>query len=249
MLSDGQVSDAFANVGMTATPQQIQQYSNDSSFDGQAGQNALMQQLSPSGYTNYQNTQATNQAKATYQAGIGSAVSTLQNAGTTLDTQYQGLLQDVLGVGSVSMNTATTGENNLLGQRGITNNSPLYSQQMTLAQLPVTSQVQGAVGSLGYTEAGLQNQLAQNIAGVQAGGAGTLAELPLSYGSLALAQAANVANIQLAGSKGAQAGAGARYISGPNGVIYDTVGGTFITGQTPISSGNLQYVNGQWLKV
>src|ERR1035437_3277403 len=65
---------------------------------------------------------AQDKATATYKAGIDSAVSTLSTAGTNLDTQYKGLLDKVLGQGTVAMNTATTGENNLLGMRGITNN-------------------------------------------------------------------------------------------------------------------------------
>ena len=184
-------------------------------------------------------------AKADYQAGIGSAVSSLQTQGTNLDTQYSDLLGKVMGVGTVAMNTATTGENNLLASRGIVNNSPLYSSQMTSAQLPVTTAVQGQIGSLGYTQAQLKNTLANNIASIQAGGAGTMAGLPLSYGSLALSSAANLANISLAGSQASQAGASSRYIPIPNVGLYDVQGGSFVGGVTNnnLTSGGYSILN------
>ncbi len=189
--------------------------------------------------------QTAQTAQTNYQQGIGSAVSTLQGAGNSLDTQYKTLLSAVLGQGSVAMNTATTGENNLLASRGITNNSPLYSQQMTQAQLPVTAQNQAAVGNLGYTEGQLQTGLAGNIAGIQAGGAGTAAGLPLQYGSLALSQAANIANIGLAGAQAKAAGAQARYIPIPGVGLWDTQTGQFTGGQTNnnFNSGGFQVLS------
>lgn len=143
------------------------------------------------------------QAKSDYQAAIGTAVTGLQTQGTNLDTQYGDLLQKVLGQGTVAMNTVTTGENNLLASRGITNNSPLYSAQMGSAQLPVGVANQSAVSNLGYTQAQLKNTLASTIAGVQSQGAQFAAGIPLSYGSLQLAQAANAANISYLGSQAA----------------------------------------------
>lgn len=179
---------------------------------------------------NYFSQQATQQtATKNYQAAQGSAISTLQSAGTSLGDQYNTLLQDVLGQGTVAMNTVTTGENNLLGQRGITNSSPLYSQQMSQAQLPVTAQNQAAVGSLGYTEGQLQTGIAGNIANIQSGAGGTLAELPLQYGSLAMAQAANVANINLAGAQAEQAKTGANFVSTPFG-LYNIATKEFVSG-------------------
>lgn len=181
-------------------------------------------------------------ATAAYNAAIGSATGFLNTAGTNLDTQYSDLLNKVLGVGSQAMNTATLGENNLLASRGITNNSPLYSREMTYAQLPVTSQVQGALGTLGYNQAQQKLALAGNIAGLVAGGAGTAAGLPLSYGSLALANAANIANISYLGSQAAQAGAAARYIPIPNVGLYDVQGGSFVGGitNTNLTTGGYQ---------
>lgn len=180
-----------------------------------------------------------------YQSAIGTAVSNLQTAGTNLDTQYGDLLGKVLGQGTVAMNSATLGENNLLASRGITNNSPLYSAQMTQTQLPVTTQNQAAVSNLGYTQAGLKLGLAGQIAGLQAGAAGTSAQLPLQYGSLALAQAANVANIGLAGAQTQQAQTGARYITIPGVGVVDLTTGRYVGGVTNnnLNSGGYQILN------
>jgi hypothetical protein len=188
------------------------------------------------------------QAKSDYQAGIGSAVSSLQTQGTNLDTQYSDLLGKVMGVGTVAMNTATTGENNLLASRGIVNNSPLYSAQMTSAQLPVTTAVQGQIGSLGYTQAQLKNTLANNIASIQAGGAGTMAGLPLSYGSLALSSAANLANIAQAGSTALATGVGAHLISVPGFGLYNVDTGQFQQSYgTTGTPGTVNGVGGLWI--
>ncbi len=97
------------------------------------------------------------------------AIQTLQGQQGNLQSQYSELLKSVLGQGSVAMNTATAGENTLLGQRGITNDSPLYAQQMTQAQLPVTAQNQSAAAQVGMGSAQDINSLAQAIASLQAG--------------------------------------------------------------------------------
>ena len=173
------------------------------------------------------------QAQTDYQAAIGTAVSGLKEAGTNLDTQYGSLLQNVLGQGTVAMNTVTTGENNLLGARGITNNSPLYSAQMGSAQLPVQVANQTATSNLGYTQAGLKLSLANQIAGLTAGGAGTAVNIPLQYGSLALAQAANTANIFGAYA----AGSANQFIPIPGLGVYDLVNKKIISSNGLSSTG------------
>lgn len=185
-------------------------------------------------------------AQQGYQAGLGSAVSGLQAQGTSLDAQYENLKNAVLGQGTVAMNTVTTGENNLLAQRGITNNSPLYAQQMGSAQLPVQVANQNAVGSLGYTQAQLKSQLAEAISGLQAGGAGTLAMLPLQFGSLALAQAANLANIQLAQAQAKAISLQAPYMSSLYGP-YNINTGNFVANNLAnlFKGASLSTVNGQ----
>lgn len=203
--------------------------------------------LVPQGdWASYQSGQSAKQASSDYQAAIGTAVTGLQQAGTNLDTQYGDLLTKVLGQGTVAMNTVTTGENNLLASRGITNNSPLYSSQMGSAQLPVQVANQAASSNLGYTQAGLKLNLANSIASLQGGAAGTMANLPLSYGSLALAQAANVANISLMGSQAAQAGVAAKYITIPGVGVVNLSNGQFVGGQT---NNNLNSGGYQVLKV
>ena len=176
--------------------------------------------------------QQADQAKSDYKTGIDTAVSGLQTQGTNLDTQYGDLLSKVLGQGTVAMNTATTGENNYLASRGLQSNNGRGLNDLSSAQLAVSQSNQAAASNLSYTEAGLKNTLAQNIAGIQAGGAGTMAQLPLNYGSLALASAANTANISLAGSQGAQAGAAARYIPIPGIGLWDTQTNQFTGGVT-----------------
>jgi hypothetical protein len=97
------------------------------------------------------------------------SIQTLQGQQGSLSSAYSELLKSVLGQGSVAMNTATTGENTLLGQRGITNDSPLYAKEMTSAQLPVTATNESNAAQVGMGSAQDINQLAGQIAGLQAG--------------------------------------------------------------------------------
>src|ERR1035437_1542969 len=184
-------------------------------------------------------------AQGAYKEGINNAVSGLQAQGTNLDTQYGDLLTKVLGQGTVAMNTATTGENNYLASRGLQSNNGRGLNDMSSAQLAVSQSNQAAASNLSYTEAGLKNTLAQTIAGIQAGGAGTAVQIPLDYGSLALAQAANVANISLAGANTAAANTSARYVSTPYGE-YDTQTQQFVSGNGTSNTKGMVYQNGQW---
>lgn len=98
------------------------------------------------------------------------AIQTLQTQQTNLGSAYSDLLKSVLQQGTVASNYAQVGENTLLGQRGITDNtSPLFQQQMAQALLPVTAQNQAAAGSVGVGSAQDLNQLATQIASLQAG--------------------------------------------------------------------------------
>ncbi len=188
------------------------------------------------------NTETQKQAQYKYQQGVGSAVSGLQTAGTNLDSQYSDLLTKTLGLGTVALNTITSGENNLLASRGITPNSPLYSKEMGLAQLPVSAQNQAAVGSLGYTQAGLKLGLAGSIAGLQAGGAGTAMGIPLQYGSLALSQGIQPSQVAYNVGQAKQAETGARYITIPGVGVVDLNTGNFVGGITNnnLNSGGYQ---------
>lgn len=98
------------------------------------------------------------------------AIQTLQGQQTNLSQSYSDLLKSVLGQGTVAMNSAIAGENTLLGQRGITDNtSPLYQQQLTQAELPVTAQNQSAAANVGIGSAQDINSIAAQIASLQAG--------------------------------------------------------------------------------
>ena len=184
-------------------------------------------------------------AQNQYQAGIGSAVSTMNAAGTSLQQQYQDLLGSISAAGSAAINTTTGAVGADLARRGITNNSLLYGQILGSAQLPISTAIGSAEASAGYTEGQLQTNLAQNIAGIQAGGAGTSAGLPLSYGSLALAHAANIANIALAGSQAAAYGEQANYVPIPGVGLWDIAKNAFVGSITNnnLSSGGFQITN------
>jgi hypothetical protein len=116
---------------------------------------------------------------------------------------------------------------------------------MGSAIAPIEAQFAGAEAGAGSSYMGLKQELANNIASIQAGGAGTMAQLPLNYGSLALAQAANVAQIGLAGSQASQAGASARYIPIPGVGLWDTQTGQFTGGVTNnnLNTGGYQILN------
>src|ERR1035437_3503637 len=177
------------------------------------------------------------QAKTDYQAGIGSAVSGLQAQGTNLDTQYGDLLTKVLGQGTVAMNTATTGENNYLASRGLQSNNGRGLNDMSSAQLAVSQSNQAAASNLSYTQAQLKNTLASTIAGVQSQGAQFAAGLPLSYGSLQLAQSIQPSNIAYLNAQTIAQQTAARYIAGPNGIPFDTQTGQYVTGAGGLPAG------------
>ncbi|MHB9161542.1 MAG: hypothetical protein ACYC6W_11770 [Nitrosotalea sp.] len=197
--------------------------------------------LSPLGdYTSYQNQQQ-------YQQGVNTAVSSLKDQGNSLDTQYSDLLNKILGQGSVAMNTATTAENNYLGARGLQSQTGVGQNDLSQAQLGVQTQNQAAVGSLGYTQAQLKNELANNIANLQAGGAGTAATLPLQYGSLAMNQAANLANIAQTNVATGVAGSQGGYVSVPGMGLYNLSTGAFEQGQGTLPmGGQVIQKNGQY---
>ena len=97
------------------------------------------------------------------------AIATLQGQGTTLADQYKTLLADINGQGQQTYNTATSGENAYLGQRGLLSQSGLGNNQLSQAQSGVAAQ--NAVNQQNVTTAGagVQSQIAQQIAALQAG--------------------------------------------------------------------------------
>lgn len=180
-------------------------------------------------------------AQQQYQAGIGSAVTGLQGQQSNLKDSYGSLLADVMGQGTVAMNTATSGENAFLGARGLLSQAGLGNNQLSQAQLAVQAQNQAAAGSIGLGSAQDINALQEAIASLQAGGAGTAVQIPLEFGSLALSQqtapAAAFANL----GAGAASYASARYIPIPNLGIYDLQNNRLLpnTSSTGLSGGGL----------
>lgn len=158
----------------------------------------------------FQQQQQQQQATQTYQSGINNAVTGLQGQQSNLSASYGSLLQDVMGQGTVAMNTATSGENAYLGARGLLSQGGAGNTQMSAAQLAVQAQNQAASGSIGQGSASDISAIQQAIAGIQAGGAGTLAQLPLEYGSLAMAQTALPSQIALTQSQSANQSAQAQ---------------------------------------
>lgn len=179
------------------------------------------------------NQATTTQAENKYQQGINTAVGGLQTQQTNLATQYGNLLSTVTGEYQPLINTATAGANENLAARGITNNSPYYTSNVTSALQPIYGSEAGNAQAIGEGSISDYNTLAQAIAGIQAGGAGTLAQLPLQYGQLQQQQAlniANIANIQQQATTG-------QYIAGPNSVPFNTNTGQLASGVAGIPSG------------
>lgn len=225
-LSIGQVNDAARNVGVTLSPQDAQNYANDNSYDGSTGQTALMQKLSPGGYQNYQQTQATQN----YQNAVNTAVGGLQTQKTNLADQYGSLLNTVNTQYQPLINQTTETANKELSQRGLTPDSTLYQQQVQGAVAPVYGQEAGNAQQIGLGSINDMNTLAQAIASMQAGGAGTASQLPLQYGSLSLSQQQLPAQLALGSAQAANQSAQARYITVPNVGVVDLTTGQFVGG-------------------
>lgn len=186
------------------------------------------------------------QAKAdAYGSAIGSAVGGLETQKTNLSDQYGSLLQTVTGQYQPLINQTTASAGGELARRGINPDSFFYKQNVQGALQPVYSAEAGNAQQIGQGSINDINTLTQAIANLKAGGAGTVAQLPLQYGSLALAQAANIANIGLAGSQAAAAGASSRYIPIPGVGLWDTQSGQFVGNQTNnnLNSGGYQILN------
>lgn len=196
------------------TNEQIQQIQN-SAGGGQPGMIDQAIKSSPQ-YQAYTTTQAQQQ----YQQGINTAVTGLQGQQTNLQQSYGSLLQDVMGQGSATMNTTTSGENAYLASRGLVSNAGQGNNQLSAAQLAVQSQNQAAAGSIGQGSAADMNAIQQSIAGIQAGGAGTSMQIPLNYGSLQIQQNLQPGAIALQNSQNAYQTAQAQqepYINIANG--------------------------------
>ena len=183
-----------------------------------------------------------NQANALQQMQIQAnqpSIATLQGQETNLGSAYTSLLNSVLTGGTVAENQYTTAENNLLGQRGITNDSPLYGQQMGSALLPVESQYKTLAANVGMGSAQDINTLAGQIASLQAGNvpqalttATSLAGLQEAYAANQLTQNTALQSAQLGFNKPqiATTQSGKYALVSPTGAVLSTGGGKPTTG-------------------
>ena len=115
------------------------------------------------------------------------AIATLGSQQSSLKDQYTSLLNSVLGQGSVNQNLTIAGANSELAKRGITGDSFLANQTIGSALLPVTAQNQMAAAQVGQGSAQDLNQLAAEIAGLQAGNVqGAIGAAPAFAGLAAL---------------------------------------------------------------
>lgn len=190
------ISQNYPGLGQLS-PAQIQTIMNNSG----GGQQGMIDQAVTSS-PQYQ-TYSQGTATQAYQTGINTAVSGLQGQQTNLSQSYGSLLSDVMGQGTVAMNTATSGENAYLASRGLLSQAGAGDNQMSAAQLAVQQANQAAAGSIGAGSAQDISAIQQSIAGIQSGAAGTEMQIPLNYGSLQIQQSLLPGQLSLQNSQNA----------------------------------------------
>lgn len=234
-LNTAQIGQIAQQYGLNLDPGMLQNVQNNS--QGGADEASVIQALQ--NLPQYQQ-QVQGSATAKYQAGINTAVGGLQGQQSNLAQSYGSLLNSVMGQGSVAENTATAGENAYLASRGLVSNAGAGNTQLSQAQLAIQAQNQAAAGSIGAGSAQDISAIQQSIAGIQAGGAGTELNIPLNYGSLALAQqllpSQISANQSQSALQNAQAQA-AKYQSLPQGGnLYNIANGSIVGIQNILKS-------------
>lgn len=138
-----------------------------------------------------QQQQAAQTAQQNYATQTQNAISGLQTGKADLAGQYGTLLQSINGPQGVYqplINQATLQQNAQNASRGLVSNVGNGGTQMISALNPVYSAEAGAVGSVTAGSITDVNTYNNAIANMQSGAAGTSAQLPLQFGSLALAQ-------------------------------------------------------------
>ena len=193
----------------------------------------------------YNSYQATNKAQSDYKAATDTAISGLEQKKTDLAGQYGDLLKTVTGEYQplVDQTTATAGAE--LSRRGLTPDSTLFQQQTQGALAPVYGSEAANAQQIGAGSIADTNTLANNIAQLQTGVAGTASQLPLQYGSLALSTQALPSQIALAQAQTNQANTGANYISIPGVGVYDLTSKSLLGGlsNNNLSSGGYSILN------
>lgn len=156
------------------------------------------------------------------------AIQTLQGQQSNLAASYGSLLNSVMNAGSSATNYFTGAAAANLGARGILPSSQLGQQTIGSAILPISTQTQGAIGSVGLGSAQDINQLAQQIASLQAGNVqGAITGAPALAGLAALPSEifANLAQGSAYGGNAALSLAqalAAKYLNYPSTGLFDT---------------------------
>lgn len=164
------------------------------------------------------------------------SIQTLQGQQSSLKDQYSSLLNAVLGQGSAAQNYTIGAAAANLGARGILPTSQLGQQTIGSALIPVTAQNQAAAAQVGMGSAQDLNQLAAQIAGLQAGNVpGAISAAP-GFAGLSMLPS------QIALTQ-AQAGA-TRFVPIPGYGIYDIQSKQMIGGLSGIPGQGVTNVNG-----
>lgn len=156
------------------------------------------------------------------------AIQTLQGQQSNLAASYGSLLNSVMSAGSSATNYFTGAAAANLGARGILPSSQLGQQTIGSAILPISTQTQGAIGSVGLGSAQDLNALAQSIAALQAGNVqGAITGAPALAGLAALPSEifANLAQGSAYGGNAALSLAqalAAKYLNYPSTGLFDT---------------------------
>jgi len=145
-----------------------------------------------------------NQAQQMQLKANQPAIATLSTQKQSLSDSYKSLLDSVLGQGTAATNQATTAENNLLAQRGITSDSPLYGKEMSSALIPVSAANMSAAANVGMGSAQDINTLAGEIAGLQAGNVQGALGAGQAFGALGLQSALLPAQLSLLNAQAKQ---------------------------------------------
>ncbi len=127
------------------------------------------------------NAKALNQFQIQQNQPIISALGT-QQAG--LDQKYKDLVSSIKGNQQLDTNRQTLATNNELGRRGISSDSGLYQQDLTNALTPIDTQYSGLLANASAGSISDAQNLALQIAQLQAGNPESSISGALNYGGL-----------------------------------------------------------------
>lgn len=219
------------------TNEQIQTIQNNAG-GGQPGMIDQAIKSSPQ-YQTYTQQQATN----TYNQQQGSAISTLQTGETNLASQYSNLLNTVTGEYQPLIDQATTMQNAQNASRGLVSNVGNGGNQMISALNPTYSAMAANAQQLGQGSISDMNAYQNAISAAQSGQATTNLGIPLSYGSLQMAQqalpASIAANQAQANEYNAEAQSAPYVSTNIPGITFDAANNTASLFGQPVSLSNM----------